>query len=83
MYLSDNVNGDDITGTTPDGVLIGTDGFLLSISLAAVTDRGFWLSTNNSGIIDLDIVEVGAQTWYMVVVLPNGIIEVSSAITFV
>lgn len=78
-YLSDDANGDSIAGTAPDGnVAIGTDGVLIPV----VADKAFWLVSEADGDIDLDIGESGADTWYLVVVLPNGKLVVSSAITF-
>lgn len=79
-YLSDDANGDSIAGTAPDGnVAIGTDGVLIPV----VADKAFYLISESDGDIDLDIgLTTGADTWYLVVVLPNGDLKVSGAITF-
>ena len=77
FYLSDDANGDSIA-SAPDTVAIGTDGLAVEIG----TD--LWqLISEVDGDIDLDITEAGgADTFYGVVILPNGELVVSSAITF-
>jgi len=78
-YLSDVSTGIGISGTAPaTSVAIGTDG---AIIVEEVTKLAWWLQSEADGDIDLNITEVGAQTWYMVVVLPNGFQIVSTAIT--
>ena len=78
-YLSDDANGDSITATAPDGgVAIGTDGVLDAVT----ADKSFRLTSESDGDIDIDITESGAATWYLVVVLPDGTLAVSDAITF-
>ena len=78
-YLSDDANGDSLAGTAPAGnVAIGTDGVLIPV----VADKAFMLVSEADGDIDLDIGESGADTWYLVVRLPNGDLKVSGAITF-
>ena len=78
-YLSDDANGDSVAGTAPDGnVAIGTDGVLIPI----VADKAFKLISESDGDIDLDIGEAAADTWYLVVVTPDGKLHVSDAITF-
>ena len=78
-YLSDDANGDSVAATAPDGnVAIGTDGVLIPV----VTDKAFQLTSEADGDIDLSIGESGIDTWYLVVVLPDGRLTVSDAITF-
>lgn len=78
-YLSDVSTGIGISGTAPaTSVAIGTDG---AIIVEEVTKLAWWLQSEADGDIDLTITEVGADTWYMVVVLPNGYQIVSGAIT--
>jgi len=78
-YLSDDVDGLGVTSGAPDGhVAIGTAGGCIHL----VTDRVFLLNTNIAGALDLDLVESGADTWYLVLVFPNGERVVSDAITF-
>jgi len=80
-YLSDTVTtGAGIAGTAPaTSVAIGTDGFIISED---VSKQAWQLQSNIVGAIDLDITETGTDTWYLVVVLPNGLQIVSGAITF-
>lgn len=78
-YLSDDANGDSVAGTAPGGgVAIGTDG----VAIPVVAGKAFQLVSEVDGDIDLDITETGADTWYLVVVLPSGELKVSGAITF-
>ncbi|MCB1463254.1 MAG: hypothetical protein KDJ90_12705 [Nitratireductor sp.] len=78
-YLSDDANGDSIAGTAPDGnVAVGTDGLLIPI----VADKAFWLTSEADGDIDLNVGESGADTWYLILVLPDGTLVASDAITF-
>lgn len=80
FYLADDDAGLEPTATDPDGgVAIGTDGALIAHSADPTVGL---LISDAAGAIDLDIEESGAGTWYLVVVLPNGSLAVSSAITF-
>lgn len=79
-FLSDNANGLDVSSTAPSGgVAAGTDG---DIVVEAADNLVFLLQSEADGDIDIDITETGADTWYLVVVLPDGSHIVSSAITF-
>ncbi len=79
-FLSDDSGGDSITGTAPDtSVGVGTDG---AIILEHATDIAWDLQSEDDGAIDLDIDESSVDTWFLVVVLPNGLQVVSAAITF-
>lgn len=78
-YLSDDANGDSIAGTAPSGgVAIGTDG----LAIPLVADKAFLLVSEADGDIDLDIVEAAGDTWYLILVNPNGDLLASGAITF-
>lgn len=78
-YLSDDANGDSIAATAPDGnVAVGTDGLLIPV----VTDKAFQLVSEADGDIDLDITESGTDTWYLILVMPDGRLIASDAITF-
>jgi len=78
-YLSDDANGDSIAGTAPSGgVAIGTDGVLIPV----VANKAFFLCSEADGDIDIVLTEAAADTWYLVVVLPNGTHRVSGAIAF-
>jgi hypothetical protein len=78
-YLSDDANGDSIVATAPDGgVAIGTDG----IADALTANKSFYLHSESDGDIDIDVTETGADTFYLIVVLPNGTHIVSDVLTF-
>ena len=78
-FLCDDENGLAPNAAAPDGhVAAGTAGGCIHL----VTDKVFLLNTNAAGAVDVDVVESGADTWYLVLVFPNGERIVSSAITF-
>jgi hypothetical protein len=81
VYLSDVATGVGLTATVPTStVAIGTNGTILR---ANVTDKMFDILTDASGRFDLTIPQTAAPvTYYMVVVMPDGSISVSGAITF-
>jgi len=78
-YMSDDANGDSIAGTAASGgIAIGTDGLLIewTANLAGLA------TCEADGDIDIDITETGIDTWYLVLVMPDGRLQVSGAITF-
>ncbi len=77
-YLSDDANGDSVAGTAPDTVAIGADG----LAIPLVAGKAFQLVSEADGDIDIDITEAGADTWYLILVLPDGRLVASEAITF-
>lgn len=78
-YLSDDANGDSTVATAPSGaVAIGTDGVLYDVGGAK---KHFLLTSESDGDIDIDITEAGAKTEYLIIVLPNGKLVASGAIT--
>jgi len=78
-YFSDDTNGDSLLGTASSGaVAIGTDGVLIDV----VAKKSFWLISESDGDIDINITEAGVKTMYLVLVMPNGRLVASSAITF-
>lgn len=79
-YLSDDANGDSIVATAPDGGwAIGTDGLLIPV----VTNKAAQLTSEADGDIDINITHAaGAKTVYLIIVLPNGKLVASTAITF-
>jgi hypothetical protein len=79
-YLSDDANGDSIVGTAPDGGwAIGTDGVLIPI----VAGKYARLVSESDGDIDINITHAGgAKTVYLILILPNGKLVASGAITF-
>jgi hypothetical protein len=80
MYLSDDANGDSLIVTAPSGgVAIGVDGLAIPI----VANKFFQLTSEADGDIDLTFIEAGAKTFYLVMILPDGSLVVSPAVTFV
>lgn len=78
-YLSTLPTGMDVIGTAPSGGwAIGTDGLLLPI----VSGKYATLVSEADGDIDVTITEAGAAVYYLVLILPNGRLEISDAITF-
>lgn len=79
-FLSDSSTGDSIAATAPaTSVAIGTDG---AIVVEHTAKLAWTLQSETDGDIDIDITETGTDTWYLVVVLPDGTQVVSTAITF-
>ena len=77
--LSDDANGDSVAGTAPTSVAVGTDG----LAIPLVAGKTFQLVSEADGDIDLNItLSSGADTWYLVIVTPDGKLHVSDAITF-
>ena len=80
FYLSSSSSGADITGTAPSsGFAIGTNGKIIS---ELVADKLAYVTTDASGRFDITLTEAGVATWYLVVIMPNGRLVVSGAITF-
>jgi len=78
-YLSDDANGDSVAASAPTSVAIGTDG----LAIPLVAGKTWLLTSEADGDIDLDItLSAGADTWYLVLVMPDGRLVVSEAITF-
>lgn len=78
-YLSEDANGDSVVGTAPTTVAIGTDG----VAIPLVTGKCFELVSEADGDIDLNItLSSGAATYYLALVMPDGSLVVSGAITF-
>lgn len=77
-YLSDDANGDSVAGTAPDTVAGGTDG----VTIPLVAGKRFTLISEADGDIDLVVTENGADTWYLILIMPDGKLVASDAITF-
>jgi hypothetical protein len=85
-YLSDDANGDSVCGTKPStDWAIGTDGLLLQMTGGeAAADTGLvgFLISESDGDIDINITETGTDTFYLILVMPDGTLVASGAITF-
>lgn len=79
MWLSDAPGGAVAAAAPSGGIAIGTDGTIVSESIA---DQEFLLATEADGDFDIDITEAGADTWYLNARMPDGSIVSSDAITF-
>lgn len=80
-YLADNGKGSSLADTAPTGgVGIGTKG---EIFLEDVTNKLLTVVSDVFGVFDLDIVDTGTPTFWLVVILSDGRLVVSAAITFV
>lgn len=77
-YLAGDANGDSVASATTGGIAIGTDGLLLewtaNVSGLVVCEA--------DGDIDVTITDTGTPTVYLALVMPDGKVEVSGAITF-
>jgi hypothetical protein len=71
-------NTDDLT----DGSDLTTATFVDATETSIGAAKAFELVSEADGDIDVNLIEAGAGTWYLVVVLPNGLLSVSGAITF-
>jgi hypothetical protein len=77
-YLSDVSTGVSITATAPSGGLSAATGDLQPM----IANKAFRFTTDSNGEFSLAITNNTVKTYYLVVVLPNGILQVSSAINF-
>lgn len=79
FYLSDDANGDSVVATAPSGgIAIGTDGLMFEWT----DNKAGMLVSEADGDIDITIIEAGAKTLYIVLVMPDGSLVVSDAVTF-
>jgi hypothetical protein len=78
-YLSDDANGDSLAASAPSGGwAIGTDGLLIT----QVTNKAARFTSEADGDIDVTITEATAKSFYLILVLPDGRLVASAAITF-
>lgn len=76
-YLSSNATGQGIATAHTSAPAIGTDGLLIT-ELASLSGK---LVTEADGDADIDFTDTGAKTVYLNIVMPNGEIHTSGAIT--
>jgi len=84
-YLSSDPNGDVLEPHSATLTIAGgTDGIVVPNAAAnAAGHSAFWAISEADGDIDLTITQTsGADTFYVVIVLPNGELFVSPAIAF-
>jgi len=70
------------TSDMTDGSDLTTASFNDSTEVAIGAAKSFELVSESDGDIDIDIVESGVATWYLVLVMPSGKLVASTAITF-
>ncbi len=77
-YLAADTNGDSIATAPSGGIAIGTDGLLIehSNNLAGVA------ISESDGDIDVTITESTAKSFYLILIMPDGKLYSSGAITF-
>lgn len=78
-YLSDNADGSTLTGTAADGGIAAGAAGIVDQQTAG---KSFYAVTNAAGLVNIRITHSLAKTYYGVLVLPNGKLAVSGAITF-
>ena len=76
-YLSDNADGSTVGTAHSTSPAINTDGLLQPL----ITDLVFLLTSESDGDISIDFVDSGSQTIYLVLIMPNGTLVISDAIT--
>jgi len=79
FYLADDANGDTPSSVAPTGgIAIGTDGAMIE-NVANLSGR---ITSESDGDIDVTLTDTGTPTFYLVLVMPDGKLQVSGAITF-
>jgi hypothetical protein len=81
-WLSDTPKSAIVSPAPTGGVVIG-DGGAGETIIEHAADVAWHVRTNASGAIDFQIVDSGTPTFYLNLILPDGVIVVSDAITFV
>ena len=79
MWLSDQTNGLNLATTAADGGFNAADGNLIE---EITTGKSFYYACDDTGSIWVDVQHSGAMTVYLAILLPDGTLFISSAITF-
>jgi len=77
-YIASDTGGMALDTAPSGGVAAGTDGMIIE----TLADQGFWCVSEADGDIDIVLTETGTGATYLALILPNGDITVSGAITF-
>lgn len=77
-YLSSDANGDALATAPTGGIAIGTDGLLME----TLDNQAGLITSEADGDADVTLIDTGTPTIYLVLVMPNGSLVVSGAITF-
>jgi len=79
-YVSDASNGSDVAVTAPDTVAIASAG--AGVLTEHVSNRVFSITIGDNGQADIEFGENGADTWFLNIIKPDGVLLSSAAITF-
>lgn len=77
-YISADANGDVVATAASGGIVNGTDGEVI----AWTAGQSGWATSEADGDIDFAITDTGTPTMYLVIILPDGTLKVSTAIVF-
>lgn len=79
-YLTKNADGSTVVTDSTDTseIVIKTNGLYVE----EVADVGGWLISESNGLIDLTITVITAHTAYLVLVMPDGRLVISSVMTY-
>ena len=78
FYLTSDANGDALASAPGGGIAIGTDGLMIE----ELANQSGLLVSESDGDIDINVTDTtDAYTAYLVLVMPNGRLQVSSVIT--
>lgn len=79
FYLADDANGDTPSAAAPDGgIVIGTDGAMIEWT----ANLSGLLISEADGDIDITLTDSGTPTFYLILIMPDGSLVASDAITF-
>lgn len=79
FYLATDANGDTPASTAPTGgIAIGTDGAMIEWT----ANLSGMLTSESDGDIDINLTDTGTPTFYLILVMPDGKLIASGAITF-
>lgn len=80
VYLADAATGAAVTAVVPTSALaIGTNGVIWN---SITTNKHVRVQTNATGAVDINVVQTAVQNYYVVVVLPDGSLVISSVLAF-
>lgn len=78
-YLSTSATGANIAATAPSsGYAIGTNG----VAIETIADKAGIFVSSAAGLFDINLTEAGVATFYLVLIMPDGSLVISGAITF-
>ena len=70
-YLTSDADGEVLAATAPDGGWVkGSDGAIINL----VANKAGLFLTNDEGLVEFDIEESGTKSFYLVMVMPEGVV---------